>query len=153
MTVQTAGKPLIYTVTLNPSLDYIVTVDEFRLGLTNRTRSEKLMPGGKGINVSIVLKNLGFDSTALGFQAGFTGAEIVNRLGQMGIRTDFIPVGQGMNRINVKLVSVDGTEINGMGPSIGTEHTESLLQKLDAMGEGDVLFLSGSIQILLQRHQ
>ncbi|MBR1852826.1 MAG: 1-phosphofructokinase, partial [Lachnospiraceae bacterium] len=135
----------LYTVTLNPSLDYLVTVEQFRLGMTNRTTSEKLVPGGKGINVSIVLRNLGFDSTALGFKAGFIGEEIERQLDQMGIRTAFIPVKEGVNRINVKLTSVDGTEINGAGPVVGEQEIALLFQKLDLLGEGDVLFLSGSV--------
>ncbi|MBR1855130.1 MAG: 1-phosphofructokinase [Lachnospiraceae bacterium] len=135
----------LYTVTLNPSLDYLVTVEQFRLGMTNRTTSEKLVPGGKGINVSIVLRNLGFDSTAFGFKAGFVGEEIERRLDQMGIRTAFIPVERGVNRINIKLTSVDGTEINGAGPVIGEQEIVQLFQKLDLLGEGDVLFLSGSV--------
>lgn len=106
---------MIYTVTFNPSLDYIVSVDDFQLGLTNRTSSELLLPGGKGVNVSVILKNLGIESTALGFVAGFTGAEITRKMEEMGVRSDFIPVKEGISRINVKLKSIDGTEINGMG--------------------------------------
>ena len=136
---------MIYTVTFNPSLDYIVSVDDFRLGLTNRTCSELLLPGGKGINVSTILKNLGIDSTALGFVAGFTGDEIVRRVEKIGVHSDFIPIDDGISRINVKLKSIDGTEINGMGPSIGKEKTKELMDKLDALTEGDVLVLAGSI--------
>ena len=109
---------MIYTVTFNPSLDYIVSVDDFKLGLTNRTSSELMLPGGKGINVSIVLKNLGIQSTALGFMAGFTGKEIERGLKAFGISSDFIHVKSGMSRINVKLKSEEETEINGMGPDI-----------------------------------
>ena len=104
---------MIYTVTFNPSLDYIVSVENFQLGLTNRTSSEMLLPGGKGINVSTVLMNLGIESTALGFTAGFTGDEIIRRLEEMGVRNGFIQVGEGFSRINLKLKSIDGTEING----------------------------------------
>lgn len=136
---------MIYTVTFNPSLDYIVSVDDFRLGLTNRTCSELLLPGGKGINVSTILKNLGIDSTALGFVAGFIGDEIVRRVEKIGVHSDFIPIDDGISRINVKLKSIDGTEINGMGPSIGKKKTEELMDKLDALTEGDVLILAGSI--------
>lgn len=110
---------MIYTVTFNPSLDYIVSVDDFQLGLTNRTRSELLLPGGKGVNVSVILKNLGIESTALGFVAGFTGAEITRKVEEMGVRSDFIPVKEGISRINVKLKSIDGTEINGMDRTLG----------------------------------
>ncbi|MGF0018241.1 1-phosphofructokinase [Sporofaciens sp. SGI.106] len=136
---------MIYTVTFNPSLDYIVSVDNFKLGLTNRTGSELLLPGGKGINVSTVLMNLGIESTALGFIAGFTGDEVVRRLEQMGVKNGFIRIPDGFTRINLKLKSIDGTEINGQGPEISEEKVEQLMVQLDEMSEGDVLFLSGSI--------
>ena len=136
---------MICTVTFNPSLDYIVDVKDFKLGLTNRTSSEKLLPGGKGINVSIVLRNLGIPSTALGFTAGFTGDEIIRRLQEMGVDSEFIPVENGISRINLKLKSIDGTEINGAGPEIAPEKVEELIKKLDRLGEGDVLVLAGSI--------
>jgi 1-phosphofructokinase len=136
---------MIYTVTFNPSLDYIFTVDNFQLGLTNRTTSELMLPGGKGVNVSIVLKNLGFDSTALGFIAGFTGDEIARKLEAMGLKTDFIQIPEGISRINLKLKSVDGTEINGMGPVIGDKELKALMDRLDQLKEGDTLFLAGSI--------
>ena len=136
---------MIYTVTFNPSLDYIVSVEDFKLGLTNRTSSEMLLPGGKGINVSTVLKNLGVESTALGFTAGFTGDEITRRLEAMGVKNGFIQVQEGFSRINLKLKSIDGTEINGQGPAISTQKVEQLMGQLGDLGEGDVLFLSGSI--------
>lgn len=136
---------MIYTVTLNPSLDYIVAVEGFRLGHTNRTSSELMLPGGKGINMSIVLKNLGIDSTALGFVAGFTGKEIEQRLKGFGIRTDFIHLEKGNSRINLKLNSVEGTEINGQGPKIPPTAIEALMAQLAQLGEGDSLFLAGSI--------
>lgn len=136
---------MIYTVTFNPSLDYIVAVDDFKLGLTNRTSSELLLPGGKGINVSTVLMNLGIESTALGFIAGFTGEEVVRRLEKMGVKNGFIQIDEGFTRINLKLKSMDGMEINGMGPDISEEKVQTLMDKLDTLGEGDVLFLSGSI--------
>lgn len=136
---------MIYTVTFNPSLDYIVSVKDFKLGLTNRTDSELMLPGGKGINVSIVLKNLGIDNTALGFVAGFTGKEVVKRLEKFGVKNGFLEIPEGFTRINVKLKSIDGTEINGQGPYIGEDKMEKLLMKLDELGEKDVLFLSGSI--------
>ncbi len=136
---------MIYTVTFNPSLDYIVSVDNLRLGLTNRTDSELLLPGGKGINVSVVLMNLGIESTALGFVAGFTGEEVIRRLEQMGVKNGFIRLEEGFTRINLKLKSIDGTEINGQGPAIGEEPAGLLMKKLNTLGEGDVLFLSGSI--------
>ena len=136
---------MIYTVTFNPSLDYIVSVDDFKLGLTNRTSSELILPGGKGTNVSTVLKNLGFESTALGFVAGFTGNEIVKRLNDMGIKSDFISIENGISRINLKLKSIDGTEINGAGPDISEEKVNQLMDKLNQLKEGDVLVLAGSI--------
>ena len=136
---------MIYTVTFNPSLDYIVSVDDFKLGLTNRTSSELILPGGKGTNVSTVLKNLGFESTALGFVAGFTGNEIVKRLNDMGIKPDFISIENGISRINLKLKSIDGTEINGAGPDISEEKVNELMDKLNQLKEGDVLVLAGSI--------
>lgn len=136
---------MIYTVTLNPSLDYIVSVDNFQLGLTNRTSSERLLPGGKGINVSTVLRNLGIPNTALGFIAGFTGAEVVKRLEAMGVKNGFIPIEDGFTRINLKLKSIEGTEINGSGPGISREKLQILMEQLRGLREGDVLFLSGSI--------
>lgn len=136
---------MICTVTFNPSLDYIVSVEDFKLGLTNRTDSEKMLPGGKGINVSIVLKNLGVESTALGFTAGFTGEEIERMLREMGVKSDFIRIGEGISRINVKLKTIDGTEINGSGPEIGKDKVEMLIKKLMTLKTGDVLVLAGSI--------
>lgn len=136
---------MIYTVTFNPSLDYIVSVDDFKLGLTNRTSSELILPGGKGTNVSTVLKNLGLESTALGFVAGFTGNEIVKRLNDMGIKSDFISIENGISRINLKLKSIDGTEINGAGPDISEDKVNELMDKLNQLKEGDVLVLAGSI--------
>ena len=136
---------MIYTVTFNPSLDYIVSVDDFKLGLTNRTSSELILPGGKGTNVSTVLKNLGLESTALGFVAGFTGNEIVKRLNDMGIKSDFIYIENGISRINLKLKSIDGTEINGAGPDISEEKVNELRDKLNQLKEGDLVVLSGSL--------
>ena len=136
---------MIYTVTFNPSLDYIVSVNDFQLGLTNRTDSELILPGGKGINVSTILMNLGIDSTAFGFAAGFTGEEIIREVEAMGIRSDFINIDSGISRINLKLKNIDGTEINGSGPEISEEKIEELLRKLDILGEGDILVLAGSI--------
>lgn len=136
---------MIYTVTFNPSLDYIVSVDNFTLGMTNRTDSELMLPGGKGINVSTVLRNLGIDSTALGFAAGFTGNEIIRRLNEMGVKNDFIWIRNGYSRINLKLKNIDGTEINGQGPLMEEEKVEELVEKLEELGWSDVLFLSGSI--------
>ncbi|RGY81237.1 1-phosphofructokinase [Dorea sp. AM58-8] len=136
---------MIYTVTFNPSLDYIVSVENFQLGLTNRTSSELMLPGGKGVNVSTVLMNLGIENTALGFAAGFVGDEIVRQMEEMGVQNGFIRIEEGVSRINLKLKSIDGTEINGQGPVISPKHVEELMKRLDRLGEGDVLFLSGSI--------
>ena len=124
---------MIYTVTFNPSLDYIVRVNDFRLGTVNRTEYEEVLEGGKGINVSIVLKNLGYESTALGFVAGFTGRQIEKSIAERGCRTDFIHIGSGMSRINVKLKSSEETEINGQGPDIKDEHIEALFRQLDSL--------------------
>lgn len=136
---------MIYTVTFNPSLDYIVGVDNFELGMTNRTSYEQLLAGGKGINVSYVLKNLGFKSTALGFLAGFVGEEIKKRLTEDGINADFFMIEDGVSRINVKLKNIDGTEINGRGPDIKTYEVEELKAKINTLKEGDILILAGSI--------
>lgn len=136
---------MIYTVTLNPSLDYIVKVNELKIGETNRTSEETIQPGGKGINVSIVLHNLSLSSIALGFLAGFTGKEIENRLSKESITCDMIHLPEGMSRINCKLQSNEETEVNGMGPKIDKEHLEALVQKLKSLTEDDILVLSGSI--------
>ena len=136
---------MIYTVTFNPSLDYIVSVDDFKLGLTNRTSSELMLPGGKGINVSIVLKNLGIESTALGFSAGFTGEEIKKQIQERGITENLITVLNGQSRINIKLRGQQETEINGMGPDIEKEHIQQLLKKLSVLSTGDYLILAGSV--------
>lgn len=136
---------MIYTVTFNPSLDYIVTVKDFTCGVVNRTCDEIIYPGGKGINVSMVLKNLGYENTALGFLSGFTGEKIQALLKEKGVATDFIPVETGMSRINVKLRSNEETEINGQGPKIEEKHIQELYRKLDELKDGDVLVLAGSI--------
>lgn len=136
---------MIYTVTFNPSLDYIVSVSDFKTGITNRTDSERILPGGKGINVSTVLMNLGLENTALGFVAGFTGDEIVKRLTELGVNNGFIRLNKGFSRINLKIKNMEGTEINGQGPDIDSEHVKELMDKLQGLKKGDVLFLSGSI--------
>lgn len=137
---------MIYTVTFNPSLDYIVNVDDFKTGMVNRTSGELIFAGGKGINVSIVLNNLGYQSTALGFTAGFTGCEIKRILSDSGVNTDFIEVNNGISRINVKLRSNEESEINGQGPMISSDDINELYSKLDSvLKEGDILVLAGSI--------
>lgn len=136
---------MIYTVTFNPSLDYIVGIDNFKLGMTNRTSYEQILAGGKGINVSYVLKHLGFESTALGFLAGFVGAELKRRLASDGIKTDFLMLAEGESRINIKLKDIDGTEINGRGPDISPEQAAKLRKKICSLQAGDILILAGSI--------
>jgi 1-phosphofructokinase len=136
---------MIYTVTLNPSLDYIVSVDNFMTGRVNRTSKELMFPGGKGINVSIVLHNLGMTSTALGFIAGFTGEEIKRQVRGFGIDEQFIAIPEGLSRINVKLRSNEESEINGMGPNIGEKALSEFMSQLDELQKGDVLILAGSI--------
>lgn len=140
---------MIYTVTFNPSLDYIVKVDDLALGAVNRVSSEVIMAGGKGINVSIVLKNLGHESRALGFLAGFTGDEIARQLEERGVACDFIRVKEGMSRINVKIASQQETEVNGMGPDIDFSDVEALFDRLDALVAGDILIISGSVPAAL----
>lgn len=164
---------MIYTVTFNPSLDYIVTVKNFTCGAINRTSDEKIFAGGKGINVSMVLKNLGQKTTALGFLAGFTGNRIEQLLEKKEIWTDFIKADQGMSRINVKLRSLketlkqeinfeqeeaaarekrytqEETEINGQGPFITKAEIAELYKKLDALKAGDILVLAGSIPSMM----
>ena len=140
---------MIYTVTFNPCLDYVVGVDNLTLGAVNRVSTEAVMAGGKGINVSIVLKNLGHPSCALGFLAGFTGDEIAHRLQLQGVDTDFIEVSHGMSRINVKVKSNEETEINGIGPDIAPSDIEALYTKLDALTSGDILVISGSVPTAL----
>lgn len=136
---------MIYTVTFNPALDYVVKVDHFTTGNVNRTVQEEIFYGGKGINVSAVLKELGLPSTALGFVAGFTGDEIEKGVKTLGFQSDFIRVKNGISRINVKLKSEEETEINGMGPVIESEDVERLFEKLDKLEMDNILVLSGSI--------
>lgn len=140
---------MIYTITFNPSLDYIVDVDEFKLGVVNRTTKETIFAGGKGINVSMVLKNLGYDSTALGFIAGFTGKEIERLINEKGIDAEFIPVLEGTSRINIKLRSNEESEINGQGPKISEDNIKELYKKLDELKENDILVLAGSIPAVM----
>ena len=136
---------MIYTVTFNPSLDYIVSIDDFKLGKTNRTTAELMLPGGKGLNVSTVLHNLGIENTALGFTAGFVGEELKRLAKETGYHCDFIDIKNGVSRINVKMKDFDGTEINGMGPMIDDEALELLMAKLNQLTADDTLVLAGSI--------
>ena len=136
---------MIYTITFNPALDYIMVVPSCRSGEVNRTESEKIMAGGKGINVSIVLNNMGVENTALGFISGFTGGAIKNILADMNCKTDFIKLDNGFSRINVKIKSDTETEINGQGPDISDGAVKKLYEKLDSLNDGDTLVLAGSI--------
>lgn len=136
---------MIYTVTFNPALDYVVQLEKLHLGEVNRTREEQIYYGGKGINVSIVLKNMGIESTALGFLAGFTGKEIERGLKAQGISTDFYTLPKGLSRINVKIKGDQETDINGCGPVIDDEALKSLLKQIGRLSDGDTLVLAGSI--------
>lgn len=136
---------MIYTVTFNPALDYVIRMESLNLGTVNRSSAEAVYYGGKGINVSTVLKNIGVDSVALGFVAGFTGKEIEEGVKNMGVATDFIKLPEGMSRINVKIKAEQETEINGQGPAISMEKVEKLFEKLDRLEIGDCLVLAGTI--------
>lgn len=140
---------MIYTITFNPALDYVVKVSKFCEGDLNRTEFEEVYAGGKGINVSIVLTNLQIPNQALGFIAGFTGDEIERRLKQSGCDTDFIRLENGMSRINVKLKSDKESEINGQGPDISSQDLERLFDKIQELKKGDMLVLAGSIPTAL----
>lgn len=142
---------MVYTVTMNPSLDYLVDVEGFSVGGVNRAGSEAIRAGGKGINVSLVLRNLGVESVALGFSAGFTGEEIERRLSLAGVSSDFVRLGSGSSRINVKVRSRLGgrlsseTEVNGVGPHVGADRLAELSAKIARLSAGDTLVLAGSV--------
>ena len=136
---------MIYTVTFNPSIDYIVRLEDLTVGEINRVNYEQILPGGKGINVSIVLKNLGHDSAALGFLAGFTGVAMQQMLHSFSVKDDFVRLDDGFSRINVKIKAGRETEINGQGPVITEEAQRTLFEKLDRLKSGDTLVLAGSI--------
>ena len=136
---------MIYTITLNPSLDYFVTVEHLEVGRTNRAASEQIWTGGKGLNVSVMLKNLGIDNTALGFTAGFVGKEIIRRIKERGIQNGLIWIEEGNSRINVKIKNMEGTEINGVGPDIPQKELDRLLAYMSRLEKGDFLVLAGSI--------
>ena len=136
---------MIYTVTLNPSIDYVVKLDNLSTGDVNRTSEEYIYPGGKGINVSLILKELGYESSALGFISGFTGEYIDSILKEKGLNSDFIKLKNGFTRINVKLKSTQETEINGQGPHISDEKLNELYEKIDNLTSEDILVLAGSI--------
>lgn len=137
---------MIYTITLNPCLDYNMKVDDFTIGITNISNSESIYPGGKGINVSMMLSNLGVKSTALAFKSGFTGEYIESVLKEKNIDTDFIDTGSGNTRINIKIKQEDSeTELNGSGPTVTNEHLNALFEKLDGLSKDDIVIISGSI--------
>lgn len=136
---------MVYIVTFNPAIDYVVHTDEMKLGATNRSQREEMYFGGKGINVSIVLRELGIASKALGFTAGFTGEAIENGIAEMGIDADFVRLKNGNSRINVKIKSSAETELNGQGPDIDEASVNALFEKLDKLSDGDTLVLAGSI--------
>lgn len=136
---------MVYTVTFNPAIDYVVHTGEMKLGATNRSEKEEMYFGGKGINVSIVLRELGIVSKALGFTAGFTGEAIEKGLSEMGIDADFVRLKNGNSRINVKIKSTEDTELNGQGPDIDEAAINALFAKLDKLSDGDTLILAGSI--------
>ncbi len=136
---------MIYTVTLNPSLDYIMHLDNFKEEETNRSNYEDIYVGGKGFNVSTILSRLNIDTMALGFVAGFVGKEIVKRLDQRGFQCDLCELESGVSRINVKLKGQRETEVNGNGPLISDKKLDELLNKLNRIQDGDTLVLAGSI--------
>lgn len=141
---------MIYTLTLNPSLDYTIHVNAFQAGKINRTDEEKIFAGGKGINVSLVLKQMGYTSALLGFTGGFTGMEIERLLEKEELKTEFIHV-NGNSRINVKMESDEETAINGMGPLITNEDMCALLQSIQKIQDGDMLVISGSVPSTLPK--
>ncbi|MGN8912936.1 1-phosphofructokinase [Anaerofustis butyriciformans] len=136
---------MIYTVTFNPALDYVMIIDEFKSGNVNRCENEFLNPGGKGINVSTMLSELGEENVALGFIAGFTGRELVNKLNERNIKTNFIELKEGLTRINVKIKGNIESEINAKGPNIDKEDLQKLLNQIDTLKDDDILVLAGSI--------
>lgn len=136
---------MIYTVTFNPAIDYVVRMDEIIPGAVNRTRGEEVFYGGKGINVSVVMRNMGVENTALGFIAGFTGDAIEKYLTKSGVKTDFIKLNTGISRINVKIKAGEETEVNGQGPEISDEAIGALMDKIDGLSAGDTLILAGSV--------
>ncbi len=136
---------MIYTVTFNPAIDYVIYVDDLKTGAVNRAIKEEVFYGGKGINVSVVLQRLGYVSSALGFVAGFTGDAIEKGIKECGIETDFIRLSEGFSRINLKIKSGEETELNGQGPYISREHIDQLFLKLGKLKANDTLVLAGSI--------
>lgn len=142
---------MIYTVTFNPAIDYVAEVENFKMNEINRAKEERILAGGKGINVSIVLKNLGIESIALGFIAGFTGLEIKKRVERLGIKTDFVYIPEKFSRINIKLQTLDTsnilseTAINGEGPKISQEEIDELMKKIEKIEQEDLIVVSGRV--------
>lgn len=136
---------MIYTLTLNPALDYVVNVDEFKEGLVNRTKSEEILYGGKGINTSVVLTNIGVENTALGFVGGYIGKEFERLLNKDDVKTDFIYLNNGNTRINVKIKGINETDINAKGPDVSKSEIDSLFEKIQLLKDGDYITLAGSI--------
>ena len=142
---------MIYTVTFNPAIDYVAEVENFKMNEINRAKEERILAGGKGINVSIVLKNLGIESIALGFIAGFTGLEIKKRVERLGIKTDFVYIPEKFSRINIKLQTLDTsnilseTAINGEGPKISQEEIDELMKKIEKIEQEDFIVVSGRV--------
>lgn len=136
---------MIYTVTFSPAIDYVVYMDDLKQGETNRSKREAYYFGGKGINVSTVLTQLGIENTAMGFVSGFTGEALEKGLKKQGIKTDFVRLEEGITRINIKIKTGRETEINTQGAAITEEKLEELLKKLDRLKEGDILVVSGNI--------
>ena len=137
---------MIYTITFNPALDYIIKLDNLKIGEINRTDKEKILPGGKGLNVSIVLKNLGVESNVLGFIANFTGIELKNQMQKYGIKEEFIEVNEGMTRINVKINSdKEETAINGNGPKISEKDIKEIIEKINKLNKKDIVILAGNV--------
>ena len=136
---------MVYTITFNPALDYILQVEKFEIDKINRTTTEKILPGGKGLNVSTVLNNLEIENTALGFIAGFTGEQLREELKNKGIKTEFIKVQKGITRINVKISSEKETAINANGPDITSKDIEQLLEQIKKIEKQDIVVLAGNI--------
>ena len=136
---------MVYTVTFNPAIDYVMYADSLKTGIVNRSRHEEVYFGGKGINVSWVLKELGIESVAMGFVAGFTGAALEKAVADKGITADFIHLDEGFTRINVKIKSDSETDLNGQGPLIDEAAFDKLLDKLNNIKDGDTIVLAGSI--------
>ena len=140
---------MVYTVTLNPAVDYVVELDNLKMGDINRTSNEKIFFGGKGINVSIVLQRLGIETTAMGIIAGFTGKALENSLRFEGVHTDFLEA-DGFTRINIKIKSSPETELNGSGPFVDEQLLMGLIERLKLLKNDDIVVLSGSLPASLK---